>query len=89
MEFELLKQKGTAEVHVHTSTHTHTHIHTSDRHLTFSMFKTGPMSGKLSYIHQPSQNKAFLNTYSTSNINSTSLYLCGQNNGFCIHKKIN
>lgn len=85
MEFELLKQKGTAEVHVHTSTHTRTHTPQTDTSL-FQSLKQVQCQENLA-IPQPSQNKAFFNTYSTSNINSTSLYLCGQNNGFCIHKK--
>lgn len=83
MEFELLKQKGTAEVHVHTHTHTLTpQTYTS----LFQCLKQVQCQENLA-IPQPSQNKAFFNTYSTSNINSTSLYLCGQNTGFCIHKK--
>lgn len=87
MEFELLKQKGTAEVHAHTSTHTHTRTYTpqTDTSL-FQCLKQVQYQENLA-IPQPSQNKAFFNTYSTSNINSTSLYLCGQNTGFCIHKK--
>lgn len=85
MEFELLKQKGTAEVHVHTSTHTRTHTPQTDTSL-FQSLKQVQCQENLA-IPQPSQNKAFFNTYSTSNINSTSLYLCGQNTGFCIHKK--
>lgn len=89
MEFELLKQKGTAEVHVHTSTHTHTHTHIftpqTDTTL-FQCLKQVQCQENLA-LPQPSQNKAFFNTYSTSSINSTSSYPCGQNTGFCIHKK--